>query len=297
MNAKIIIIMIAIISLFNLGGLAQIQSRKATPKQSKQSDNLLKHDNKDNINLKRPVIIAIENVNVYTDHPEGGIRKGDLLEVFEDGDNFIHPVTGDLIPKESNSLAQLVVTKIFDKYLECRVSPSFAIANLKPGMLIKISSNNDDIADEEIKVQDQSLTSSNFYENEFLEVLRKEINNCKKDNKAISYNESIEINGKTITINTIVNNKFIFGQIKKNNKKKIKPLWEEMQLIDKYVLYYLGRKAGYKFIVKTYNKKKSEYIETIYDFKDYSDQYSSDYNQTSNKNSSAIVSDIIIGLF
>lgn len=130
-------IILLALTIINLSTSAQIRKRAEIYSDSKKSANLT--ESKINHN-KGMVVIAIENGHLYVDKPTEMINRGDILEVYEESQTFIHPVTGEIIVKETEPLAQLTVYKIFEKYVECEINQSNAISNIKPGMAVRISS-------------------------------------------------------------------------------------------------------------------------------------------------------------
>lgn len=276
MKTKLLLIILVLSSFLGSVGHAQMPNEKSSSELgriAKSSQPIKKNNGLSNVD---PVIIAIENGTVYVDRPDDNVKIGDIFDVYGDFETFIHPISGEKIERFEEPLASLKITKIFEKYLEGEPIPNFAISNLKPGMRIQFEKRVNPVKSD-VEKDYNSIDLTSIYEKDLNDLLKIEIANCKTNSKDISYTESIVRNGKTITITNVVTNKFVFNNIKKQHKKnQFRPTAKEMKTIDKFTLYYLGRKAGYKFIVRTYNKKKSEYIETLYDFNDYGDIYSAD---------------------
>lgn len=276
MKTKLLLIILALLSFWGPVGYAQKPYENNSSQLGSIAKSAQHNEKKNGLPNVDPVIIAIENGTVYFDRPDDNVKIGDICDVFGEFETFTHPISGEKIERLGEPLASLKITKIFDKYLEGEPSPNFAISNLKPGMRI-IPEKKANPVKSDVEEDYNSIDLTSIYDKDLNDLLKIEIANCKTNSKDISYRESIVRNGKTITIVNVVTNKFIFNNIKKQHKKnKFRPTAEEMKTIDKYTLYYLGRKAGYKFIVRTYNKKKSEYVETRYDFNDYGEIYYDD---------------------
>ena len=249
----------------------QIQSRKAAVAKNSQAK---KSELTRTTNTVGPVVIAVEKDFVYADRPEGIIKLGDKLDVMGEGKKFTHPISGKIIEGESESLASLTIVKIFDNYLECEVTPSFAISNIQPGLLVKKAEISLQVNKDSNEKEKNEMSYENMFEQEFLKVLNNERLRCgNPDNNKFHYRESIEQDGKIVTINTIHTNKFTFNQIKKEKKKKSEFNQEDIHLLEQNTLFYLGRKAGYKFIIRHYNKKKTECVEYKYGFHNLESQF------------------------
>ncbi|MCM1452545.1 MAG: hypothetical protein NC102_09805 [Clostridium sp.] len=206
-----------------------------------------------------PVIIAIEDGAVFIDRPEGNVFLGDVFEAYEVTKKFTHPVTGEEIDGNPDVLAQLSVTKIFGKYLECEASPKFAISSLKPGMKVRLleimplkRTPTEETAQESTA---QTMTAD---EKEFLSLLQTEIGNCPSKKIHGSFTESITQQGTTIYVNIVIENGKAFKLAKKKIEKYDKDYMKALASLKNLAFYNLGIKSGYTFILRSYNKKRTE---------------------------------------
>ena len=229
-------------------------SKSSTNKAKTQTDDAL-------------VIIAIEDGVVYIDRPNGNVNPGDVFEAYEVTKKFTHPVTGEKIDREADVAAQLTVTKVFGKYLECEATPKFALSSLKTGMKVRQLEQAPVFKHEEPQKEVQSKSSVSADEQEFLSLLNQEKAKCPTKKVNGTYTESIVRQGKTIYFNIVIEKGKVFKATQKSINTQNQNIVKAYVSLKNLTFYDLGIKAGYTFIFRYYNNTKDESIEVnINDF-------------------------------
>lgn len=84
------------------------------------------------------LVKTLENNEIMVDiGKSSGLREGDRLMIFEQGGDFTHPVTGQLIKGEKRTVAEAIVKQLTRDTAIATVAASDSELKLKAGMLIE----------------------------------------------------------------------------------------------------------------------------------------------------------------
>lgn len=103
-------------------------------------------------------ITAIENGKIYINIGEDSVNIGDRFIVITNNEYFTHPITGALIPKNSDSNAVFEIEMVFKDFSQAKPVSNSIVTNIEVGMQIDFEN-----IPQEIKVfhQEQSEPKNN----------------------------------------------------------------------------------------------------------------------------------------
>lgn len=93
--------------------------------------------------LKSGYILEIRDNNVYLDFKSGDVTIGSKLQVIKEGSYFTHPVTGEKIKEDDETIAILEIIDVKANYSIATVYPKEAITKLKRGTKVSQIAKND----------------------------------------------------------------------------------------------------------------------------------------------------------
>lgn len=110
-------------------------------------------------------IIEVRGEDVYTDLSTQSIAIGDKLRIIKEGGNFVHPITGENIKEDDETIASLEILDVRSSYSIGRVITSSSLANIQKGMKLLKFDNSDPALQNSFKksIAVQPINVSNIF--------------------------------------------------------------------------------------------------------------------------------------
>lgn len=218
------------------------------------------------------IILEVENRNVYISTEQAHLVEGQVVDVIDNSNYFIHPKTKKKIKRDNRTISQLKVTEVFSDYALCKPLDWKDIDKLKKGMTVVPQRN----AQSNI---DQSSLNKTAFELEqpinkqaAIDKCIDELNKLCPIQQNQQYIEKYYVKDKTVYIVHIIENKSLYKKTAKSVSKGtfytpqyVADMSRQLRFLkatgyDTNIIL-LSKELGYRMVDIWYNKNKSESVE------------------------------------